>query len=205
MWKTNFCALGGIWTHDLLHSRQASCRWTAGASRWRANGTRAKGRFILCRRPRAAGRTELSVFRLSLCFHWWRGGVPGGFACVLRVCVNMDCDCACARMGGCAACALQFACCGLRHTLPQAAALKLQRAGSIVFLVCVRAIAFMFRHTQRTSEFAGNSVEILVGTEKVEICWTWCGPRPEARGSRPVACGKVWTGLYAYDQPLEGI
>ena len=51
-----------------------------------------------------------------------------------------------------AACTLQCACCGLRHTLPhaaaqaaaQAAARKLQGAGRIVFYVCVRAIAFMF-------------------------------------------------------------
>ena len=28
-----------------------------------------KGRFILCRRPHAAGRTELSIFQLSLHFH----------------------------------------------------------------------------------------------------------------------------------------
>ena len=32
MWKTNFFALSGIRTHDLLHSRQASAfRYLAGA------------------------------------------------------------------------------------------------------------------------------------------------------------------------------
>ena len=89
-----------------------------------------------------------------------------------------------------AACALQFECCGLRHTLPQAAAQavaqaatkaaaqavvqaatqaaaqaaarKLQRAGRMVFYVCVRAIAVMFINTQHASEIAENSVALLV-------------------------------------------
>ena len=94
-----------------------------------------------------------------------------------------------------AACALQFAYCGLRHTLPQAAAQvaaqaaaqaaarKLQRAGRMVLYVCVRAIAFMFIYTQHESEIAGNSVALLVEIQRiVEICSTRCGLRPAARG-----------------------
>ena len=46
------------------------------------------------------------------------------------------------------------------------------------FYVCVRAIAFMFIHTQDASEIAGNSIALVSGnTEKVEICSTWCGLR----------------------------
>ena len=47
-------------------------------------------------------------------------------------------------------------------TTAQAAARKLQRAGRIGFHVCVRAIAFMFIHTQHVSEFARNSIALLV-------------------------------------------
>ena len=114
---------------------------------------------------------------------------------MLRV-YEHKCDCAYAHMEYYAACALRFACCGLLHTLPQAAAQaaaqtaaqaaeqaaarKFQRAGRMVVYACVRAIAFMFIHTQHASEIAGNSVAL----EKVEICSTRCG-------LRPAACGKV--------------
>ena len=57
-------------------------------------------------------------------------------------------------------------CCGLRQSMLQAAARKLQRAGRVVFHVCVRAMAFMFIHTQHASEIAGNFVALLVEIQR---------------------------------------
>ena len=94
-----------------------------------------------------------------------------------------------------AACALQFACCGLRHSLPQAAAQaaapgrstrpqhqavasKLQRTGHMVFYVCVRA------NTQHASEIAKNSVALLVEIQrklKYVQLGAACGLRPAAK------------------------
>ena len=67
-----------------------------------------------------------------------------------------------------------------------AAARKLQRAGRIVFHVCVRAL--MFIHTYHASEIAGNSVALLVEIQRmlkyvrldVERC-SACGLRPAAK------------------------
>ena len=98
------------------------------------------------------------------------------------------CDCAYVHKENYAVCALQFACCGLRHTLPQdaaqAAARKLQRAGRMGFYVCVRAIAVMFINTKHASEIAENSVALLVEIqEKIEINMF--------NSVRPAAWGKV--------------
>ena len=127
-----------------------------------------------------------------------------------RVCEHIKCYCAYAHIINHAACALQFACCGLccglccslccglcyglccglRQSMPQAAARKLQRAGRIVFHVCERAIAFMFIHThsrQHASEIAGNSVALLVEIQR-KLKYVQLGA---ACGPRPAACGKV--------------
>ena len=82
------------------------------------------------------------------------------------------------------ACALQFACCGLRHTLPQAAACKLQRAGRMVSYVCVRVIAVMFINTQHASEIAENSLALLLEIQrklKYVQLGAACGLRPAAK------------------------
>ena len=73
--------------------------------------------------PLAAGRTELNLSYFNfLCISTNIAmEFPAiSFACC--VCMNINCDCAYAHMKNYAACALQCACCGLRHTLPQAAA-----------------------------------------------------------------------------------
>ena len=56
-----------------------------------------------------------------------------------------------------AACALKFACCGLRHTLPQAAAQAAARAAARA-----AAQAAARANTQHASEIAENSVALLV-------------------------------------------
>ena len=67
----------------------------------------------------------------------------------------------------------------------QAAARKLERAGGMVFYVCVRAIAFMFIYTQHESEIAGNSVAQLVEIQR-KLKYVQLGA---ACGLRPAACG----------------
>ena len=86
-----------------------------------------------------------------------------------------------------AACALQFACCYLRHTLPQAAAQAAAQAqhancahAAWFFYVCVRAIAFMFIYTQHVSEIDRNSVALLVEIQR-KLKYVQLG----------AACGKV--------------
>ena len=81
--------------------------------------------------------------------------------------------------------------CNLRAaaTLPkaaaQAAARNMQRVNRIVIYMIVRAIAFMFIHTQHASEIAENSVALLV---KIQLKYVQFGADC---GLRPVACGKV--------------
>ena len=87
----------------------------------------------------------------------------------------------------------------------QAAARKLQRAGCMVFYVCVREIAFIFIFTHHASEIAGNSVALLVKIQrklKYVQLGAACGPRQSMNQSSQLthstfraACGKVWTGL----------
>ena len=74
----------------------------------------------------------------------------------------------------------------LRHSMPQSAARKLQRAGRIVFNVRVRAIAFMFIHTQHASETI-VSVALLVETQRM-LKYVQLGA---ACGLRFAACVKV--------------
>ena len=96
-----------------------------------------------------------------------------------------------------AACALQFACCCLRHTLPQAAAQatarKLQRAGPIVFCVRTRNRVYVYTHAARNLncwEFhfaiSGNIIVEIVG---ILVCLTRCGMRPAAMGRSSVGTG----------------
>ena len=57
---------------------------------------------------------------------------------------------------------------------------NLQRAGRMVFYVCVSAIAFMFIYTQHESEIAGNSVALLVEIQrklKYVQLGAACGPQ----------------------------
>ena len=109
-------------------------------------------------------------------------------------------------------CDLRVAICVLRpaayfayfaQAAAQAAARKLERAGRIVFYVCVRAIAFMFIYNQHASEIAGNSVELLVEIQrklKYVQLGAACGPRQctcmnqssqFTHSTFRAACGKV--------------
>ena len=159
-----------------------------------------KGRFILCRRPHQG--EHILTFSVCISTNSATEFPAISLACCVCTVYEHKCDCAFAHMENYAACALQFEeCCGLRQTLPQAAAQaaaraaaqaaarKLQREGRMVFYVCVRAIAFMFIHTQHSSEIDGNSVALLVEIQRklkyVQLCAA-CGPPP-------AACGKVWT------------
>ena len=110
-------------------------------------------------------------------------------------CKPAACNCAYAHMENYAACALQFACCGLRHTLPQHRPQhRPQHANCSAqavwfFNVCVRAIAVMFINTQHASEIAENSVALWVEIQR-KLKYVQLGA---ACSLRPVACGKVWT------------
>ena len=97
-----------------------------------------------CRGPQAASRTSWTYFNF-LCISTNSATEFSAISRAFCVCRNINCDCAYAHIKNHVACALQFACCGLccglRQSMPQAAASKLQCAGHIVFHVCVPARA----------------------------------------------------------------
>ena len=99
------------------------------------------------------------------------------------------CDCAYPPMKNYAACLLQLA---AYFTAGHSTG---RSTGRMVFYVCVRAIAFMFIHTQPASEFhcaiSGNTENSV----RPVNCSTRCGLWPAACGLRSGACGKVRTNI----------